>query len=277
MLWGRVRVIQFSLLMCVYDKENPVHLTQCFESIRTQTVLPSELIVVKDGPLTDELEQILRNLRFPNELKIIALPENMTQGPARAEGLKAAKHEWVAIMDSDDICVHDRFEKQLKMIADNPELGLIGGQISEFTENPEHIAAKRLVPTEHNEIVTFAKKRNPLNQMTVMLKRDLAISAGNYRYFPWFEDYDLWSRMIKNGAVCANHPDVLVNARIGSGMYARRRGISYIRSEWRMQRQLRQLGFIDSIRFIRNTALRIPIRLLPQKGIEAVYRRYVRC
>ena len=269
-------MIRFTLIVCVYEKEQAIFFSQCIGSILAQTILPDEMIIIKDGPLSVELERVLNGLQFPNELKIIGLPTAVTQGPARAEGIKAAAHNWIAIMDSDDICVHDRFEKQLRMIEDDPHLSLIGGQINEFSESPENTIAKRAVPTGHNEILAYAKGRNPFNQMTVMFKRDLALTAGNYRYFPWFEDYDLWARMIKNGAICGNHPDVLVNARVGSGMYARRRGISYIRSEWKMQKQLRELGLIGHIRFIQNAALRIPVRLLPEKGIEAVYNRFAR-
>jgi hypothetical protein len=112
--------------------------------------------------------------------------------------------------------------------------------------------------------------------MTVMFKHDLALKAGNYRYFPWFEDYDLWARMIHNGTVCANHPDVLVNARVGTGTYTRRRGMQYAKAEWRMQRKLKNLRMINLAEFIQNAIIRIPVRLLPETELETVYRRYAR-
>ena len=284
----------FSLLMSVYAKESPAFLAQCLDSISALTVMPNELVIVKDGPLTEELEAVLGNYVragsivtpsqqagndvsiAPPPVNIISLPENVTQGPARAEGVLAAKYDWVAIMDSDDVCRADRFEKQLKMIDDDPELGLIGGQIAEFIEEPGQTIATRAVPQNHAEIVKFAKKRNPFNSMTVMFKRDIALQAGNYRHFPWFEDYDLWVRMIKNGAVCANHPGVLADARIGGGMYGRRRGTSYINSEWRMQKQLKELGMINTAAYLRNIATRIPLRLLPERALKAAYRRFAR-
>ena len=269
-------MIEFSLIICVYEKEDPQFLSQCLDSVLAQTRQPDELIIVKDGPLTGGLEKVINDFPFPNGKKVISLPENKTQGPARAEGVKAAKHDYIAIMDSDDICRPHRFEKQLKMIADNPELGLIGGQISEFADDPGYKVAERHVPTAHSEIVKFLKKRNPFNSMTVMFNRKLVLEAGNYRYFPWFEDYDLWARMISNGAICANTSDVLVDARVGSGMYARRRGVSYIRAEWRMQKHLKKSGIINTAGFIRNVALRIPIRLLPEKALARVYNRFAR-
>ncbi|MCL2365855.1 MAG: glycosyltransferase [Oscillospiraceae bacterium] len=268
--------MKFSLLISVYAKENPHFLKKCLDSISSQTMLPDELIIVKDGPLPSVLERVLSDFHFPNDMQIIALPKNITQGPARAIGIEAARNAWVAVMDSDDICRPDRFEKQLAMIESNSELSLIGGQISEFGDNPDDALAVRKVPLSHDDIVTYAKCRNPLSQMTVMLKRDLAISAGNYRYFPCFEDYDLWVRMIKNGAICANHPEVLVDARVGGGMYERRRGIAYIRYEWKMQKQLLRLGYIGFFRFILNLAMRIPVRLLPGKLLAQLYNMFAR-
>ena len=269
-------MLKFTLVMSVYAGEDPSFLSQCVESILAQTVLPDEWIIVKDGPLMDGLEAVLRGIAFQNELRIIALPENVTQGPARAEGIKAARYEWVAVMDSDDICAPDRFEKQLAMIGGNPGLDIIGGQISEFINSPKGAKASRRVPLNRNEITRFAKRRNPFNCMTVMLRRDLALATGNFQYFPWFEDYDLWTRMLAAGAVCANHADVLVYVRVGGGMYARRRGASYIRSELRMQRQLKDLGFIGIAGYAKNIALRVPVRLLPEKMLARVYNRFAR-
>jgi len=269
-------MIKFSLLMCLYEKENPLFLKQCLDSINTQTVLPDEVIIVKDGPLTDDLEEVLKGFNFSGDVNIVSLPDNMTLGPARAAGVEAARHEWVAIMDSDDICKQDRFEKQLGMIEKNPELGLIGGQISEFTGDLVNSQAARVVPLSQNDIVSFAKFRNPFNHMTVMFKREAVLNAGNYRLFPLFEDYDLWTRMINNGTICANHADTLVDARIGSSMYKRRRGLSYIKSEWRMQKQLKALGVVGFAGFIRNVALRIPVRLLPGGVLAGVYGGFAR-
>jgi GT2 family glycosyltransferase len=262
--------------MSVYAGENPAYFARCTESIVKQSVLPNEWIIVKDGPLTEGLEHILDNLHFPGTLKIIALPKNVTQGPARAKGVKSAKHEWIAIMDSDDICRLNRFEKQIAMIHENPSLSLIGGQINEFTDDPKKAVASRAVPVSHKGICIFAKKRNPFNSMTVMMRKKTAVNAGNYRYFPCFEDYDLWARMIKKGAICANCPDVLVDARVGAGMYRRRRGLVYMALEWKMQKTLRRLGIINGCDFLRNVCVRIPFRILPEKCIALIYNIFAR-
>jgi len=269
-------MIPFTLLFCTYAKDNPQHLTQSIDSVLKQTVLPSEWLIVKDGPLPESLEAVIRDMSFPNDLKIVALPKNVTLGPARMEGIKTASNEWVALMDSDDVCVPDRFEKQLALIEADPDLCIVGGQIVEYDDIPGTVLAKRNVPTSHAGILARAKKRNPFSAMTVMFKRDLALKAGGFRYHPGFEDYDLWTRMMVIGAKCANHPDVLVHARAGMDMYSRRRGISYIHSEWRMQQNLKKLGINNAFGFLRNLILRVPIRLLPTKTLGRIYKRFAR-
>ena len=294
---------KYTLLLCTYAKENPNHLSQCLKSILTQTHPPDELIIVKDGPLPESLETVISNI-FPEidthnpnntttssnhpiasitpkpppipHLTIIPLPKNVTQGIARSKGVKASKNEWIALMDADDICLPDRFKKQLTQIAINPQLDLIGGQISEFKTTPENPTSKRTTPTTHKEILTQAKHRNPFNAMTTMFKRSLALEAGNFRYFPGFEDYDLWTRMIAKGANCANHPDILVHVRVGSGMYTRRKGLAYIQAEWQMQKQLKTLGITTTYNLIRNILTRIPIRLLPSKLLAFIYKHLAR-
>ena len=268
--------IRFSLLLCTYAKDNPLHLAQCLESICRQTILPDELLIVKDGPLTDALENVITALRFQNKITVVQLPKNVSQGLARAKGMAVAKHEWVALMDSDDVCVPNRFEKQLTLLKQYPDAVLTGGQIIEYDDIPGRVVAKRRVPIKHDDIVRRAKYRNPFNTMTVMLNRQAALKAGNFKYFLNFEDYDLWARMMANGAICANHTDVLVCVRIGNGMVARRRGLTYIKTEWCMQCQLKKLKMINIPLFLRNVLVRIPVRLLPKKLLYFMYKHFAR-
>ena len=267
---------EFTLLLCTYKNDNPQHLKECLDSIIAGTIHPSEMIIVNDGPLTAELDEVISSTNFPFETAIIPLPTHQTQGIARREGVAAAKYDWIALMDSDDVCLPDRFEKQCSEIEKNPKIDIIGGQIAEFSVTQNQVHALRQVPIHHEEILAYAKKRNPFNTMAVMLKKDLALRSGNFRYFPGFEDYDLWVRMIKNGAICQNSEDVLVRVRTGCGMYSRRRGIGYIKNEWRMQLQLRNLGFTTRFQFIKNIFIRIPVRLFPKPMIESIYVKFLR-
>ena len=273
---GKKTAIEFSLLLCTYKNDNPMHLNECLDSILSSTIQPSEMIIVKDGPLTQELDEVLTRTVFPFETNTIQLPNHQTQGLARREGVLAAKHNWISLMDSDDVLVPDRFEIQLASIDENPEIDIVGGQIAEFDTSPTKTHSVRKVPTSHTEIVSYAKKRNPFNAMTVMFKKRLALLSGNFRYFPGFEDYDLWVRMMKNGAFCQNCKEVLVYVRTGEGMYKRRRGLHYIRRELRMQILLMRTGMTTKQQFVKNLLVRIPSRLLSTRTLERLYKKFLR-
>ena len=106
---------KFSVLMSLYIKEKPEYLRECIESILCQTVLPDEIVIVKDGPLTEELEQVLEEYisKNPTLYTIVPLGKNVGLGLALAEGMHWCRNELVARMDTDDVCRNDRFEKQL--------------------------------------------------------------------------------------------------------------------------------------------------------------------
>ena len=267
---------EFTLLLCTYKNDNPQHLKECLDSIIEGTIHPSELVIVKDGPLTTELDKVMSAVNFPFETKVVFLSSNQTLGIARSVGLMTAKHNWVAIMDSDDICFPKRFEIQIRYLSENPHVDILGGAIVEFDEFKENVVSERKVPVTHEEIANRMKIRNPFNSVTVMLRKDTAVAAGNFRKFHGFEDYDLWSRMLANGAKCANFEEPLVYVRVGNGMYGRRRGLNYVVSEWRMQKQLYSLGITRFIELVRNLVLRIPIRVLPENILKHLYLKLAR-
>jgi glycosyltransferase involved in cell wall biosynthesis len=94
----------FSVLLSVYYKENPLYFRISLDSIFNQTVLPTEIVLVKDGPLTSELDTVIEEykLKYPI-LKILPLIKNVGLGKALNEGLKYCSYELVARMDTDDI------------------------------------------------------------------------------------------------------------------------------------------------------------------------------
>ena len=118
----------FSVLLSLYHKESPLFLRQSLTSIFTQTLLPIEVVLVEDGPLTDELYVIIEEstIRHP-ELKVVSLPSNQGLGKALNEGLKHCSYDLVARMDTDDIAKPDRFEKQMAVFLEHPEIDVVGG------------------------------------------------------------------------------------------------------------------------------------------------------
>lgn len=216
--------MNFSVLMSVYEKENPEFLKESLESILIhQTIMPTEIVVVEDGPLTDELYSVLKSFKDRYLFfKTVHLRENVGLGEALNQGLKHCRYDWVARMDSDDIALETRFESQLDFIKKHPEVDLLGGYIAEFLSSPSEIVSEKKVPQAHDDIVTMAKRRNPMCHMTVMFRKSSVEKAGGYLPLPYVEDYYLWVRMIATGARIANISETLVYARVGNGMYNRR-------------------------------------------------------
>jgi len=264
---------EFSVLISVYGRENPSYLDEALGSLMNQTLLPSEIVLVKDGPLGAELEEVIERYLRRGEVawKVVALEENLGLGEALNRGLKHCSHEWVARMDSDDIAFPQRFQRQFDYLSRHPELDLCGAWICEFHREPGECGDLRQVPEEHEEIVRFAAARNPVNHVTVLFRKSAVEKAGGYRHFPGFEDYALWVRMILGGARLGNLPEVLVAVRTGEEMIRRRRGWEYVRREWRFQRWMGEVGFLGSAAVLRNLALRIPPRLLPGFLVQKVY------
>ena len=159
--------MEFSVLMSLYIKENPQYLKECFESLKNQTLPATEIVVLFDGAVTAELEAIVTEYEAILPIKAVKFPQNRGLGKTLNDGLNYCSHEWVFRMDTDDICVPERFEKQVKFIQQHPDVIMLGGQIAEFGENINDIVAYRNVPTSQEEIVRFTRLRCPFNHMTV--------------------------------------------------------------------------------------------------------------
>ncbi len=265
--------IPFSVLISVYQKENPVHFRQALRSIwHDQLLKPSEIVLIEDGPLTEELTAVIEAFSHEAPLKIVACKQNRGLGVVLAEGIHHCSCEWIARMDSDDIATPVRFLRQIDFIVKNPDIDIVGSSIAEFQDNPDIITSYRCPPLGTTAIGTFAKRRNPLNHMTVLFRKQAVTDAGNYQSFIGYEDYLLWVRMLMNGAKIANISEPLVWARIGNNMLARRHGIAFFKQEIKLQKKLKSIGFLTQREYLRNIILRATPRLLPEWGIKLVYK-----
>lgn len=270
---NKSRIMTLSVLMSVYYKEKPEYLQQALKSIwDDQTVKPDEIVIVKDGPLTEGLNFVIENYCITAPIKILQLEKNMGLGNALSYGIQLCKNEIIARMDSDDISLPDRFFKQWEYLNDHPEISIISSNIDEFEFDVNKITATRKVPQSHEEIVKFAKSRNPMNHMAVMFRKQDVIKAGNYQAFNGYEDYYLWIRMFQLGFKGANIPESLVKARIGNNMIARRQGIDYFKQELKLQTTFYKIGFINFFYFMKNIFCRALPRLLPPLYLEKIYK-----
>ena len=189
---------KISVLMSVYVKENPTFLRDAINSIQNQTLKPSELVLVEDGPLTPELYQVLDQLEAESDIPVKRYPLEQNQGLGLASSTGVfwqCQYDIIARMDTDDIAVPDRFEKQVQLM-EKENLDLLGGHIAEFIDNPDEMFLNRRVPTQHADIVAYQRMRSAFNHMTVMFKKDMVLKAGNYEDGLYMEDDLLWLNMI---------------------------------------------------------------------------------
>ena len=271
--------MKFSVLSSLYYKEQPIYFDSCLESIwDQQTLKPAEIVLVLDGPIGEGLTKSVEHWqqKLGNILKIVTLAENVGLGKALNEGLKHCTNEWVFRMDTDDICTPDRFSKQVAFIKENPDGVLFGGQILEFDNTPHDSAVIKTVPVTHEDIKKFAKKRCPFNHMTVAYKRSVIQELGGYQHHLFMEDYNLWLRVIGAGYKVANLPDVILFARVGNGMHARRKGLEYIKSEKKLLDLKKELKLQDPIHANIVFLLRSVFRLLPSTMLGKIYNNFLR-
>ncbi|MCB2301673.1 glycosyltransferase, partial [Acinetobacter baumannii] len=224
----------FSVLSSIYHKEHPEHFNTCMESIwDKQTLKPTEIVLIEDGPLTPELDQIIAKWqeKLGKVLRVKKLEKNVGTGKAKNIGLQECIYDIVCIVDTDDIYVPERFEKQIKFLQQNPEISIVGGQIFEFIEDIGNPVGMRKVPLSNEELRNYAKKQSPFNNMTITYRKSHILEVGGYQHHLWMEDYNLFLRVIAKGYKIENLPDVLVYARIDNGMHGRRKGLQYIKSE----------------------------------------------
>lgn len=271
--------MNFSVLMSIYVKEESVNFNACMESIWDhQTLKPSEIILVEDGPLNPELDLVIFQWKkkLGEVLKITKIAQNVGTGKAKNIGLQLCTYEIVCIVDTDDISVADRFEKQINELILDPELVILGGQITEFIENIDSPSGMRRVPLKNLELCNYAKRQSPFNNMTIAYRKTKIIEVGGYQHHLWMEDYNLFLRVIARGYKIQNLPDVLVYARIDNGMHARRKGYEYIKSEKQLLNLKKELKLQSPIHANMLFLIRSAFRLIPSSILGKFYNIFLR-
>jgi len=240
--------MKFSVLMTVYEKEKPDYFRASLQSILVdQTKLPDQFVIVYDGPLTDELLQISCEYKqcFPNEYTVVSLPKNVGQGVASKVGIEKCRYELIARMDSDDISYPTRFEKELAIFENDLDIDVVGGFISEFKFNPLETVGTRKTEETHQQIVNDFHRRNPMNNVTVMYKKQALIDIGGYSDLKTNEDFNIYVRFLLAGKKFYNIQEPLVNVRVGNNMIDRRMDMN-IYYAWKKNQKLLYEGKIIS-------------------------------
>ncbi len=270
--------MQYSVLISVYKNERVEYFIQAVDSLLNQTIHPEQIVMVRDGKVYRELQNVIdRYVKdYPDIFTYLPLEENCGLGEALRYGLTYCRNELVGRMDTDDISVPDRFEKQMEFMKNNPDVDIVGGNISEFINKPTEVVDYRIVPQEHKDIVNHLGNRNPFNHGTVMFKKSTLERAGSYESFYLFEDWYLWVRMYLSGAKFANINAVLVNFRV-SDMANRRGGMKYYLSCVKLLNYMKKNHVIGFGKYAEICVVRFcGYVLLPNKMREWAYKKFLR-
>ena len=271
--------MKFSVLMSVYKNDNSNYLLQALESIYDkQTLKPDEIVIVFDGKLTDSLYAVIDDFSKDKTdiVKKVVLDTNQGLGNALKIGITYCSHEIVCRMDSDDISVSERFEKQIEYMKFHPEIDVVGSCISEFSTSPEEILHERIVPEDHDSIVKMAKKRNPINHMTVCMRKSAVESCGNYETVLYLEDYYLWVKMIARDRRLANLPQSLVYARTEQNFTQKRASKVKIKGCKKLQQYMLENKMVSKSEAFMNMVIIYGLVYCPDFVRKFVYKHFLR-
>ncbi len=254
----------FSVLMSIYRKENPRWFREALDCVFAQTVQPTEIVLVKDGPLTAELESVINEYVFRHPIfKCVINETNLGLGLALQKGVLACSYDIIARMDTDDIIPKERFEKQLAKIEEGYDVVSCWSKL--FMGKPSNVIAVKQRPELHEDIVRLAHRRSPICHAAAFMRKSSVLAAGNYQDRKYYEDYNLWIRMIMNGARFYNLQEVLYEVRTTEEHLKRRGGLNYLRNELKYLREFYDMGFYSKMDLFINANIRIAARLMPQE------------
>ena len=224
---------ELSVLMSVYKAERPQYLDMALRSVFSQTLKADKVVLVEDGRLTPELDEVIEKWKSA-EASLVVLPFEKNRGLAVAlnEGLKVIDTEFIARMDTDDIALPQRFEKQMDFLKNNKVIDVVGTFIQEINEKNEIIKDIVKYPVVHKECYEFFAKRDPLAHPTVMFRKSYFEKIGEF-YTERFvginkqEDSDLWFKGFLHNCKFSNIPEILFQFRRSESFYQRRTGFRY--------------------------------------------------
>lgn len=269
--------MKFSVLLSVYNQEKSSRLDECLKSIVIeQTLKPNEVVIIKDGKLDNELSTVLKKYqkKYKN-IKIYGWKENKGLGLALKFGVEKCSYNLIFRMDSDDISHKLRFKKQIDYLKENPDVKIIGTNAFEFENSKENIKYKRIFPQSSREIKIFSKKRCPFLHPTVAFYKDIVLEVGGYRDLKYFEDYDLFLRILKKYEG-ANLQEELLYFRSTNETYMRRGGVKYLFNEIKSLKKFRNENLFSTYEMMQAILLRSIFRITTPKFRKLIYQKFLR-
>ena len=262
--------------MSVYARDRAPWLSEALESMAAQTAVPTQIVLVLDGPVGGELRAAINrfDVAHPGLLHQVPLPQNGGLGRALQAGLAHCTCPIVARMDADDYSRPGRCAAQLAELAEGYDM--VGCNVAEFAEDRAHPRALRVLPETHGQIVRFAKRRSPFAHPAFMVRREALEVVGGYRDVRYAEDFDLFARLLKAGFRGYNIQEPLVDMRVDADAYRRRGGVSYLGDMLSFNmRQLRE-GWFSPMDFAVRSVANIGVTLVPNGVRDGIYKTFLR-
>ena len=268
----------YSVLMSLYFRESPSNLERSLNCMINQTIPPDEIVLVEDGALTKELNQVVASFveRHPNLFKVIGYSENRGLWYALRYGMDRCSNELIVRMDTDDYSVPDRVEKQLEVIARDPSIDCVGSNVVEFEGSPDNQISTVVLPATHADIIRFGKRRCPFRHPALLYRKSAVLRAGGYEEMPMFEDYDLYMRMVKTGAKFENVQEFLVYMGTSPDFYQRRGNVSYLKKMIHFRGECLKRGDVNIFEYLTSVIPHSVVCILPNSFRTMIYKKLLR-
>lgn len=269
--------MDYSVLLTVYKSDNPEYFKLSLKSMLEQTVKSNDIVIVKDGPVPDSIQTVIDEFSVDNPaIHPLQLKKNVGLGCALNEGLKVCQNELIARMDSDDISLPKRCEKQLALFSADPELDVVGCPVKEFVGTPDNIVGKRDVPLDNEAIHKYNRRRDPFNHPTVMYRKSKVFKYGPYGNYKKNQDTDLWIKLLSNGCKAANCADYLLMFRFDERTYKKRKSWVNTKLLIEIRKKAWKSGYCSFLDYLFVTCAQLGIYILPEGFQKFVYSKILR-
>ncbi len=265
--------IKVAVIMSVYKMDSSDELECSINSVINQSY-SNDLFLYCDGLLPESLNSVVDMFSSLNNVHIIRNNENKGLCHALNHLLDittSLDYDYIARMDSDDISLPDRIEKQVQFMEKNPTIDVLGGACKEFGATFA-IDYKRL-PLTHEELKEFSVARCPFIHPTVMFRSTVFDDGFRYPTDTCFtEDMALWYVLLEAGKKFSNLPDILLHYKMNENTVDRRRGLSKSISEIELRIKYMRNQQAVSLKNIISLGARFVFHLLPPSFIKLLYK-----
>jgi len=266
--------MKISVLMSVYKSEKPAYLDRSLQSVwDDQIQKPDEIILVQDGPLGDDLLQVITKWQEKLGGVLVRIVNEVNIGLTKSlnKGIKVAQGEYIARMDSDDISLPERFGNQVDFLDKHHDISVVGSYIQEFSDSCDNLGIRKF-PLDTEGAKKIIYKANPLAHPAVMMKKNLFDEGISYNEeYRTSQDLALWFDVLAAGYKVANIDKVLLKFRRNDSVYKRRSN----RKDSNLELKVHEKGILKLYGFSPYKSLfpimRYIIRLLPSSIIRRIY------